>query len=45
MTITLLGIGLLIRAIVERLQSVGHIVTVYNRTAQRRFPSRPSASP
>src|SRR5882762_7756413 len=38
MTITLLGTGLLIRAIVERLQSVGHIVTVYNRTATKTLP-------
>lgn len=35
MTITLLGTGLLGRAIAERLQSVGHTVTVYNRTTAK----------
>ena len=39
-TIALLGTGLLGRAIAERLQSVGHIVTVYNRTATKAFPLR-----
>ena len=35
MTIALLGTGLLGRAIAERLQSVGHTVTVYNRTTTK----------
>jgi len=38
LTITLLGIGLLGRAIAERLQSVGHTVTVYNRTTTKALP-------
>lgn len=38
MTITLLGTGLLGRAIAERLQSVGHCVTVYNRTTAKALP-------
>ena len=38
MTITLLGTGLLSRTIAEQLQSVGHIVTVYNRTATKTLP-------
>lgn len=38
MTIALLGTGLLGRAIAERLQSVGHIVTVYNRTTSKALP-------
>ena len=38
MTIALLGTGLLGRAIAERLQSVGHTVTVYNRTATKALP-------
>lgn len=38
MTIALLGTGLLGRAIAERLQSVGHSVTVYNRTASKARP-------
>jgi 3-hydroxyisobutyrate dehydrogenase len=38
MTITLLGTGLLGRAIAERLQSVGHTVTVYNRTTTKALP-------
>ncbi len=38
MTIALLGTGLLGRAIAERLQSVGHTVTVYNRTASKALP-------
>ena len=38
MTITLLGTGLLGRAIAERLQSVGHTVTVYNRTMTKALP-------
>ncbi len=38
MTITLLGTGLLGRAIAERLQSVGHAVTVYNRTTTKALP-------
>lgn len=38
MTITLLGTGLLGRAIAERLQSVGHHVTVYNRTTAKALP-------
>ncbi len=42
MTITLLGTGLLSRAIAERLQSVGHIVTVYNRTATKTLPLQAS---
>jgi 3-hydroxyisobutyrate dehydrogenase len=35
MTIALLGTGLLGRAIAERLQSVGHSVTAYNRTTSK----------
>ncbi|HEV8327797.1 MAG TPA: NAD(P)-binding domain-containing protein [Nitrospiraceae bacterium] len=35
MTIAMLGIGLLGRALAERLQSVGHTVTVDNRTATK----------
>ena len=42
MTIALLGTGLLGRAIAERLQSVGHIVTVYNRTATKALPLQAS---
>jgi 3-hydroxyisobutyrate dehydrogenase len=42
MTITLLGTGLLSRTIAERLQSVGHIVTVYNRTATKTLPLQAS---
>jgi 3-hydroxyisobutyrate dehydrogenase len=38
MTIALLGTGLLGRAVAERLQSVGHIVTVYNRTTAKALP-------
>ena len=38
MTIALLGTGLLGRAIAERLQSVGHTVTVYNRTTSKALP-------
>lgn len=38
MTITLLGTGLLGRAIAERLQSVGYTVTVYNRTTTKAPP-------
>ena len=38
MTITLLGTGLLGRAVAERLQSVGHTVTVYNRTTTKALP-------
>lgn len=38
MTIALLGTGLLGRAIAERLQSVGHRVTVYNRTTAKALP-------
>jgi 3-hydroxyisobutyrate dehydrogenase len=38
MTIALLGTGLLGRAIAERLQSVGHLVTVYNRTTTKALP-------
>src|SRR3954470_15317101 len=38
LTITLLGTGLLGRAIAERLQSVGHTVTVYNRTTTKALP-------
>ena len=38
MTITLLGTGRLGRAIAERLQSVGHTVTVYNRTTTKALP-------
>lgn len=38
MTIALLGTGLLGRAIAERLQSVGHCVTVYNRTTAKALP-------
>ena len=38
MTIALLGTGLLGRAIAERLQSVGHSVTVYNRTTSKALP-------
>lgn len=38
MTIALLGTGLLGRAIAERLQSVGHTVTVYNRTTAKALP-------
>lgn len=42
MTIALLGTGLLGRAIAERLQSVGHTVTVYNRTATKALPLQAS---
>jgi len=38
MTIALLGTGLLGRAIAERLQSVGHTVTVFNRTTTKALP-------
>jgi len=38
MTIAQMGTGLLGRAIAERLQSVGHSVTVYNRTAAKALP-------
>jgi 3-hydroxyisobutyrate dehydrogenase len=38
LTITLLGTGLLGRATAERLQSVGHTVTVYNRTTEKVLP-------
>jgi 3-hydroxyisobutyrate dehydrogenase len=38
MTIALLGTGLLGRAIAERLKSVGHNVTVYNRTMTKALP-------
>lgn len=38
MTIALLGTGLLGRAIAERLQLVGHTVTVYNRTTTKALP-------
>jgi len=38
LTITLLGTGLLGRAIAKRLQSVGHTVTVYNRTTAKALP-------
>lgn len=38
MTIALLGTGLLGRAIAERLQSVGHAVTAYNRTTTKALP-------
>ncbi|MCX5724914.1 MAG: NAD(P)-dependent oxidoreductase [Nitrospirae bacterium] len=38
MTIAVLGTGLLGYAIAERLQSVGHQVTVYNRTAAKALP-------
>lgn len=38
MTIALLGDGLLGQAIAERLQSVGHTVTVYNRTTTKALP-------
>ena len=38
MNIALLGTGLLGRAIAERLQSVGHTVTVYNRTTAKALP-------
>jgi 3-hydroxyisobutyrate dehydrogenase len=38
MTIALLGAGLLGRAIAERLQSVGHTVTVYNRATTKALP-------
>lgn len=38
MTIALLGTGLLGCAIAERLQSVGHTVTVYNRTTAKALP-------
>jgi len=38
MTIALLGTGLLGRAIAGRLQSVGHTVTVYNRTTTKALP-------
>jgi 3-hydroxyisobutyrate dehydrogenase len=38
LTITLLGTGLLGRATAERLQSVGHTVTVYNRTTAKALP-------
>lgn len=38
MTLALLGTGLLGRAIAERLQSVGHSVTAYNRTTSKALP-------
>jgi 3-hydroxyisobutyrate dehydrogenase len=38
MTIALLGTGLLGLAVAERLQSVGHTVTVYNRTTTKALP-------
>ena len=38
MTIALLGTGLLGRAIAERLRSVGHSVTVFNRTMTKALP-------
>ena len=38
MTLALLGTGLLGRAIAERLQSVGHTLTVYNRTTSNALP-------
>ncbi|HKO30113.1 MAG TPA: NAD(P)-dependent oxidoreductase [Nitrospiraceae bacterium] len=38
MTIALLGTGLLGRAVAGRLQSVGHAVTVYNRTTTKALP-------
>lgn len=38
MTLALLGTGLLGRAIAERLQSVGHSVTVYNRSTSKALP-------
>jgi len=38
LTIALLGTGLLGRTIAERLQSVGHTVTVYNRTTSKALP-------
>ena len=38
MTIALLGTGLLGQAIAGRLQSVGHTVTVYNRTTTKALP-------
>jgi 3-hydroxyisobutyrate dehydrogenase len=38
MTIALLGTGLLGRAIAERLQSVGHRITAYNRTTAKALP-------
>jgi 3-hydroxyisobutyrate dehydrogenase len=38
MTIALLGTGLLGRAIAGQLQSVGHTVTVYNRTTTKALP-------
>jgi 3-hydroxyisobutyrate dehydrogenase len=42
MTIALLGTGLLGRAIAERLQSVCHTVTVYNRTTTKALPLQAS---
>jgi 3-hydroxyisobutyrate dehydrogenase len=44
MTIALLGTGLLGRAIAERLQSVGHTVTVYNRTTTKALPLQTSGN-
>ncbi len=38
MTTALLGTGLLGRAIAERLKSVGHTVTVFNRTTSKALP-------
>jgi 3-hydroxyisobutyrate dehydrogenase len=38
LTIALLGTGLLGRAIAERLQTVGHTVIAYNRTATKALP-------
>lgn len=38
MILALLGTGLLGRAVAERLQSVGHSVTVYNRTTSKALP-------
>ncbi|SPP64590.1 NAD(P)-dependent oxidoreductase [Nitrospira lenta] len=40
MRVTILGIGLLGRAVAERLHDSGHAVTVYNRTASKTDPLR-----
>ncbi len=41
MRVALLGIGLLGRAVAERLQAAGHAVVVYNRTKEKAEPLRP----
>ncbi|MEK6532545.1 MAG: NAD(P)-binding domain-containing protein, partial [Nitrospirota bacterium] len=40
MRVAVLGIGLLGRAVAERLHDSGHAVTVYNRTVSKTDPLR-----